>query len=612
MKTRNRDHTPTRTAAWKIAAVYAVVGALWILFSGWLLHRLVHGESLATTLESVKGWAYVVVTAVLLGLWLNRYFRQIRSATGLLQKSEARFSTIFKDSPIAIAISRLRDGVFVDANDAFIQLYGYPREEIIGRTSEHLRLWHSGNRAQVTEELRDKMHVVVDMQGRRKNGDVVGLLASLELIELDSEPCILGTLVDVTERRQAEEERKNLEAQLRQAQKMESIGRLAGGVAHDFNNLLMGIMGYTELCRESVAADHPITPYLDEITAGAQRSAGITRQLLAFARRQTISPVVIDLNDHVARTLELLRPLIGEDIELIWRPGAQDARVKMDPSQIDQILANVVVNARDAIAGVGTLTIETAQAVFDAEYCAEHSGTIPGSYIALAIGDSGCGMDGATMERIFEPFFTTKAPGKGTGLGLATVYGVVQQNRGFVNVASETGKGATFRIYIPGLDGEAADADITIPSAEVAEGSETVLLVEDDRSVRAITERFLKSLGYRVLTAADPEEALRQAGDYRGAIHLLITDVVMPGMNGRDLATRLAAAYPEMACLYMSGYTADVIAHHGVLDEGVQFLAKPFTRDDLAHTVRDALRGRERPRSPVQLPNGPRRPLESG
>ena len=586
-----RDRTPTRTTGLKIAIVYAVIGALWILLSGRLLHHFVHDESLATTLETVKGWAYVVVTALLLGWWLNRYFREIRTATGLLQKSEARFSTIFEDSPVAIAISRLSDGVFVDANEAFVQLYGYSRKEIIGRTSDHLRLWQSGDRAQVVTELREKEHVAVDMRGRRKDGEVRDLLASLQLIELDGEPCMLGTLLDVTERKRAEEERTNLEAQLQQAQKMESIGRLAGGIAHDFNNLLMGIMGYTELCRDTVTADHAIAPWLAEITAGAQRSAGIARQLLAFARRQTISPVVLNLNDHVAGALELLRRLIGEDVELIWRPGAHEAHVKMDPSQIEQILANLVINARDAIAGVGTLAIETSQADIDAEYCIEHADATPGSYVVLAVGDSGCGMDRETMERIFEPFFTTKGTGKGTGLGLATVYGIVQQNRGFVDVCSEPGEGTTFRIYIPRLAGHDADAVLPAAPVEAAEGSETVLLVEDDKSVRVTAELFLQSLGYAVLTAADPEEALRQVREYSGVIHLLITDVVMPGMNGRDLATRLAAMFPEIACLYVSGYTADVIANHGVLDDGVQFLAKPFSRNDLAHAVREALRG---------------------
>ncbi len=588
----DRDHTPTRTTAWKIAAVYAVVGALWILLSGRLLHHYVHNVSLESTLETAKGWAYVLVTAVLLGWWLNRYFRAMRSATGLLQTSEARFSTIFKNSPTAIAISRLSDDVLVDVNESFAQLHGYSREEIIGRTAGQLHLWHSGSRAQLTAELATKAHAVADIQGRRKNGEVRELLASLQLIELEGEPCMLSTLVDVTERKQAEKERADLEERLRQAQKMESIGRLAGGVAHDFNNLLMGIMGYAELCREEVPADHPIVSFLDEITAGAQRSAGIARQLLAFARQQTISPVALDLTNHVAGTQELMRRLIGEDIDLIWRPGAEEARVKMDPSQIDQIMANLVVNARDAISGVGTLTIETGQVSFDEGYCAEHAGAIPGSYVMLAVSDSGSGMDDVTMERIFEPFFTTKAAGKGTGLGLATVYGIVQQNQGFLDVSSEPGKGTAFRVYIPRL--VEADADVggrTAP-AEGVGGSETVLLVEDDRSVRATTERFLHSLGYQVLSASEPEEALRLVEEHTEPIHLLITDVIMPGMNGRDLAAKLTATFPDMGCLYISGYTADVIAHHGVLDEGVQFLAKPFDRNDLARMVRSALRGR--------------------
>jgi CheY-like chemotaxis protein len=264
----------------------------------------------------------------------------------------------------------------------------------------------------------------------------------------------------------------------------------------------------------------------------------------------------------------------------------------MDPSQVDQILANLVVNARDAIVGVGTLTIETMPVTFSAEYCAEHAGTTPGSYVMLAVTDSGSGMDRATMEHIFEPFFTTKAPGKGTGLGLATVYGIVHQNQGFVNVSSEPGEGTTFRIFIPQLDERTAAGDAAGPSIEVAEGWETVLLVEDDKSVRATTELFLQGLGYKVLTAADPGDALRQVGEHPGTIHLLITDVVMPGMSGRDLATRLAETFPDMACLYVSGYPAEVIAHHGVLNEGVHFLSKPFTRKELARTVRAALLGR--------------------
>ncbi|MFO1491484.1 MAG: ATP-binding protein [Kiritimatiellia bacterium] len=426
----------------------------------------------------------------------------------------------------------------------------------------------------------------------RLDGTRVPVETSAVAIRFQNQDGHLVFVRDIRARREAETERKNLEAQLRQAQKLESIGLLAGGVAHDFNNLLMGILGCAELARDEIAADDPIRWWLDEITVGARRSAAITRQLLAFARKQPISPVVLDLNDHLTGMLKLLRRLIREDIELTWRPSAREAWIRMDMSQIDQIMANLVVNSRDAIVGVGSLIIETRHVVLDAERCAGHAGVVPGDYVVLAVSDSGCGMDRATRERIFEPFFTTKDPGKGTGLGLSTVYGIVQQNQGFLEVDSEPGKGTTFRIYIPGLAPEEANRDVPSAAVEATRGSETVLLVEDEKSVRLTTGMFLQGLGYTVLTAADPEEALRQVEDYPGTIHLLITDVVMPGMSGRDLNTKLAEVFPEISCLYVSGYTADIIANQGVPNEGMHFLAKPFTRKELARKARDVLRDR--------------------
>ena len=393
---------------------------------------------------------------------------------------------------------------------------------------------------------------------------------------------LVGVHTDITEQR-------SMEAQLRQAQKMESVGRLAGGVAHDFNNLLMGVMGYVELCRDELPPEHPVRCYLDEITADSQRSANLTRQLLAFARKQIIAPKVLDLNDTVSSMLKLLRRLIGEDIDLAWMPGLELWTVKMDPSQIDQILANLCVNARDAIGGVGKLTIETRNVTFDATYCAAHAEFVPGAYVLLAVSDDGCGMDAETREQIFEPFFTTKGVGEGTGLGLATVYGIVKQNNGFINVYSEPGKGTTLKIYLSRFGDEAAgEADAATPTARPG-GNETILLVEDEKSIRVTAALFLEALGYTVLAADCPEEALRLAAEHPGRIHLLITDVVMPGMSGRDLATQLATDRPQMKRLFMSGYTADVIAHRGVLDEGVEFLGKPFTRDDLARKVREVL-----------------------
>lgn len=384
-------------------------------------------------------------------------------------------------------------------------------------------------------------------------------------------------------------DRAALETQLAQAQKMESIGRLAGGVAHDFNNMLGVILGYLNFALEQVEPGQPLFAILQEIRKAAQRSADITRQLLAFARKQTIAPKSLDLNKTVEGMLNMLRRLIGEDIDLSWLPGAKLWPVKMDPSQVDQILANLCVNARDAIADVGKITIETGKVTFDEAYCADHAGLMPGDFVLLTVSDDGCGMDKQTLDNLFEPFFTTKDVNQGTGLGLATVYGIVKQNNGFVNVYSEPGRGTTFRIYLPRY--ETATEQISKKASGIpdARGSETILLVEDEPAILRMTTMMLERLGYAVLTASTPGEAIGMAGAHAGKIHLLITDVVMPEMNGRDLAGKLLSLYPNLKCLFMSGYTADMIAHHGVLDEGVNFIQKPFAMQDLATRVRTVL-----------------------
>jgi PAS domain S-box-containing protein len=391
-------------------------------------------------------------------------------------------------------------------------------------------------------------------------------------------------------RLQAEAEREQVQDQLMQAQKMESIGRLAGGVAHDFNNLLMGIMGYIELCRDQVAKDHLIQEYLNEITADAGRSADLVRQLLAFARKQTIEPRLFDLNDAVAGMLKMLRRLLSEEINLTWVPGAAPAIVEMDPSQLHQILANLTVNARDAITGVGKVTIEARNVTCSGDGRGHPAEVAPGEYVLLTVSDTGSGMSQETMAHLFEPFFTTKALGEGTGLGLATVYGVVQQNHGAISVRSEVGHGTTFSVYLPRHpEAPTPPANNDTPPATETGGRETILLVEDEKSVRITVRAFLEGLGHTVLSAAAPEEALRLAAAQAQPIHLLITDVVLPDMSGRDLATRLAETRPGMRVLFMSGYTADVIGHRGVLDQGVAFLAKPFARADLARAVREVL-----------------------
>jgi len=392
----------------------------------------------------------------------------------------------------------------------------------------------------------------------------------------------IETINDVTEKRK-------LEAQLRQAQKMEAVGTLAGGVAHDFNNMLMVIIGHAELALQQIAPDQPLFANLQEIRKAAGRSADLTRQLLAFARKQSVVPKVLDLNETVEGMLKMLRRLIGEDIDLTWLPGEEGWPIKVDPSQIDQILANLCVNARDAIAGVGKITIETRNAIIDEAYCADHPEAIPGEYVLLAVSDDGCGMDKQTLDKIFEPFFTTKELGKGTGLGLATVYGIVKQNRGFVNVYSEPGQGSTFKIYLPRDTSKSVEIPKVIPAAPVAGGHETILLAEDEAAILDMVKQILEDFGYRVLAASTPGEAIRVAKEYTGEIHLLITDVVMPEMNGHELAKNLLSLHPKLKCLYMSGYSANVIARQGMLDEGINFIQKPFSMQAFAAKVREAL-----------------------
>ncbi|MBU1565729.1 MAG: response regulator [Proteobacteria bacterium] len=400
-----------------------------------------------------------------------------------------------------------------------------------------------------------------------------------------------GSNRDITDRKRVEKEHQILSEQLQQARKIESIGQLAGGVAHDFNNMLSVILGYGNIILEKTPADDPLYEYAREIVAAGKRSASIIRQLLGFARKQTIVPRVLGLNESLEEMLKMLRRLIGEDIDLIWHPSPVWP-VFMDPSQLDQILANICVNARDAIGGVGRVTIETEKKTFDEASCSEHSGCIPGDFVVLVISDDGKGMDSDTVSRIFDPFFTTKEMGQGTGLGLATVYGIVKQNNGFINVYSELGRGTTFRIYIPRLS-----EDVTDPVKQKEEilrrgRGETILLVEDEASVLKLTGRILTSLGYAVVAVSSPEEAVRLASEPGRHFDLLITDVIMPEMNGRDLAGRFLSLHPGLRCLFMSGYTADVIARQGVLEEGVNFIQKPFSKVDLAAKVSEVLLGK--------------------
>jgi len=486
------------------------------------------------------------------------------------------------------------NGTVLSWNPSAEKIFGWTADEAVGK---HLPIVPEDKQDEFSELRRQIAQgdgfVGKELIRRRKDGMCIHISLSVAPIrdEKGKTVGIMSAAEDITERKRAEEEREKLQAQLLQAQKMEAVGRLAGGVAHDFNNMLNVIIGYTELSLGQLKPDEALHANLVEVLSAAERSADITRQLLAFARKQTVAPKVLDLNETVEGMLKMLRRLIGEDIDLSWQPGSGLGSVNMDPSQIDQILANLCVNARDAIAGVGRLTIETANVHFDQAYCADHAGFVPGKYVMLAVSDDGCGMDRETLNNLFEPFFTTKEVGQGTGLGLATVYGIVKQNEGFINVYSEPDQGTTFKIYLP-RHAEKADGLAAQPKEKIAAShGETILVVEDETTVLKLACIILEGLGYTVIAAANPAEGERLAEAHAGQIDLLITDVVMPAMNGRELSGRMHARYPGIKTLFMSGYTANVIAHHGVLDAGVHFMQKPFSRGELAKKVREALEG---------------------
>ncbi|MDD5285209.1 MAG: PAS domain-containing protein [Desulfuromonadaceae bacterium] len=527
----------------------------------------------------------------------QREFTRIETSyDSKLKESESRWK---------FAIEGSGDGVWdvnIQTDDAnyskrWKEMLGYAETDILPIRQEWLTRIHPDDQSHVAKAMRDYLDgksatYVAEYRLRCKDESYKWILSRGMVVNYseDGNPLrMIGTDTDITERKLREEDRTKLEGQLQQSQKMDSVGRLAGGVAHDFNNMLTVIQGHANLALMEIDSTHPLHAALEEIRKAAERSADLTRQLLAFARKQIVAPKVLDLNETVSGMLKMLRRLIGEDIQLAWLPAANLWPIKIDPSQIDQILANLCVNARDSIADVGKITIETGNSFIDEEYCANHAGFVPGMYVLLTVNDNGCGMDTETLSHIFEPFFTTKDVGEGTGLGLATVYGIVKQNNGFINIYSERGFGSSFAIYLPRHMGETRQTRTEGSAEPSPRGQETVLLVEDELAILKMTSMILTKQGYTVLQANSPSEAIRMASECNGKIHLLITDVVMPMMNGQDLAKNLLSLQPQIKCLFMSGYTANVIAHHGVLDDGVHFIQKPFTLPGLAIKVREVL-----------------------
>ena len=513
-----------------------------------------------------------------------------KQAEEALRENEERYRHLFNISNDAVFVhlgpAGGIPGCFIEVNKVACERLGYMREELVQMSPPEIDAPETLAKVpMIMEQLFQHGHVSWEGIHLAKDGRRIPVEITNQLFDYHGTQMILSTARDITERKRAEEEREKLQSQLNQAQKMESVGRLAGGVAHDFNNMLCVILGHVEMAMDEMNNDHLLFNDLREIHNAAQRSTDITRQLLAFARKQTIAPKVIDLNPSVEGILKMLQRLIGEDVTLIWKPGYKLWTVKIDSSQLDQILANLCVNARDAISDVGTITIETSNFVFDEEYCKRDVYFVAGDYVMLAMSDTGCGMDNTVLEHIFEPFYTTKDIGKGTGLGLATVYGIVKQNNGFIKVSSEPGRGTTFKIYLPrhiSMDQARTEAS----SKPAKGGHETILLVEDEPTILNMTSIMLQRLGYSVTAVGTPEEAIQVVEDSNDKIHLLITDLIMPKMNGKDLSEKLLIKKPEMQILFMSGYTANVIAHRGVLDEGVHFIQKPFSKEDLASKIR--------------------------
>ena len=507
-----------------------------------------------------------------------------RMAEEALRRSEQQLRALIENAPYGIHRATL-NGRFLSANPAIVSMLGYQSEDELLSLDPARDLYADpGSNQQMTEQYARGPWRDLEVRWKRKDGKLITVNTSGGLVmNNNGEPAYIEAMTkDITERRL-------LEQQLRQAQKMEAVGQLAGGVAHDFNNLLGVILGYSELLLESVPASDPTRHKIEQIKGAAQRATGVTRQLLAFSRKQVLEPRVLNVNDVVSGMESILQRLLGEDIELVFTLDPDVKAVKADSAQLEQVLMNLAINARDAMPRGGKLVIEAHNVFLDEEYSRRHVSSQHGSFVMLAVSDTGIGMDEETRSHIFEPFFTTKPKDKGTGLGLATVYGIVKQSGGFIWVYSELGQGTTFKVYLP----QAQEKGLSTTAAEAAEdlprGTETVLVVEDEKMLREVTCEFLQTSGYHILTAASSVDALRLAQTYPDVIELMVTDVVMPGMGGRELAEHILRSRPEIKVLYVYGYTDDAILQNGVIEADAAFLQKPFTKSLLARKVREVL-----------------------
>ena len=516
-------------------------------------------------------------------LVLARDITEFKKNEDKLRHSEERFAKAFRSSPMAITISTKAEGRYIDVNEAFLRILSRQREDVVGHTSFELEVWDSpeDRRAMVNELERTGRVAMFETRFNSKSQGVRTVRISAETIELGETSCILSIITDITSAR-------SLEEQFRQAQKMEAVGRLAGGMAHDFNNMLSVIIGYCDLSQDHSDLEL-IRRDTQQIKTAAQRAAKLTGQLLAFSRQQVVRPCILNLNTVVNDVLQMLLRVIGADIRLVFQPANALRNIKADLGQIEQILMNLVLNARDAMPQGGSIVIETANVELDDAYGRAHPNVQAGLYVMLSVGDTGCGIEREKISKIFEPFFTTKAPGMGTGLGLSMVYGAMDQAGGHILVYSEVGKGTMFKLYFPRIDGEVEEPFLPRTDVAMERGSETVLLVEDEADLRYLTQELLESEGYKVLAAEDGPKALEYAANYVGRIDALLTDAVLPGISGREIAERMSKMRPHVKVLYMSGYTGALIAKQGVLDAGVALLSKPFTKNELLAQIRAVL-----------------------
>ncbi|MHB9061020.1 MAG: response regulator [Desulfobacteria bacterium] len=525
---------------------------------------------------------------------LNEHLEEkVRERTEAIEEARNRYHMLFEQSPFGVVIIAPETGRAVEFNETAHRQLGYSRDEFASLTIADYEAKEKPK--EIEEKIREiMMGGKFDFQTshRTSEGEIRDVLVTAQAIKLLNRTVMHTVYQDITEKKKAERALEQSTEQLRQSQRIEAVGRLAGGIAHDFNNLLTVITGYCELMMAKIGKGNPLLQDVREISKSADRAAALTRQLLAFSRRQVLQPKVLDINSVVTGIDKMLRRLLGEDISLVTVLDGVGGKVMADPGQIEQVIVNLAVNARDAMPDGGTITIETAANVeLDDAYARTHDGASPGPHVMLAVSDTGCGMDAETLSRVFEPFFTTKEKGKGTGLGLSTVYGIVKQSGGCIYAYSEPGSGTAMKIYLPCVTGDAVreDDERESESGDRLHGSETILLVEDEETLRKLASEILQANGYTVLAAENGEEALRRLHNSPGIPNLLVTDVVMPRMGGRELSDRIKAVYPGTRVLYMSGYTDNAIVHHGVLDPGVSYLQKPFSPKTLARKVREVL-----------------------